>query len=95
MGTLYLYISHIATTEQICMGFGVRGPHTNSCVAGLFLVPYQANRTHNLHFEIKLKLINFLKNTPEKKLTCNMKYKKNNFSVYSQLTTRPVNRNLN
>jgi len=45
MGTLYLYISHIATTEQICMGLGVRGPYTNSCVAGLLLVPYQANKT--------------------------------------------------
>jgi len=76
MGTFCLYISHIATTEQICMGTGVRGLYTNSCVAGLFLFPYQANKTHKLHFELKLKLINFLKNTPEKKLTCNIKYKK-------------------
>jgi len=36
-------------------------------------------------------LINFLKNTPEKKVTCNLKYEKNNFSVSSQLTKRPVN----
>jgi len=51
MGTLCLYTSHIATTEQICMGIGVRGPYTNSCVAGLFLVPYQANKTHELHYD--------------------------------------------
>jgi len=81
MGTLYLFTSHIAPKEQICLGFGVRGPYTNSCMAGLFLVPYQANKTRNLHFELKLKLISFHKNTPEKKLTCNIKYKKNNLSV--------------
>jgi len=92
MGTLCLHISHIATTEQICMGLGVIRPHTNSCVAGLFCTPYKANKTYHLHFELKLKLINFLKNTPEKKLTCNMKYKKNNFPVSSQLIKRPVNR---
>jgi hypothetical protein len=77
------------------MGIGVRGPIIYSCVVGLFLVSYQANKTHELHFELKLKLINFLKNTPEKKLTCNLKYKKNNFFVLSQLTKRPVNRYLN
>jgi hypothetical protein len=77
------------------MGFGVRGPYTISCVAGLFMVIYQANKTYNLHFELKFKIINFLKNTPEKKLTYNMKYKSNNFSVNSQLTAKPVNCYLN
>ena len=72
-----------------------KGPYTNRCVAGLVLFPYQANKTHNLHFELKLKPINFLKNTSEKKLTCNTKYKKNNFSASSQLITRPVNRYMN
>lgn len=92
---LCLHISHVATTEQNCMGFGVRGPHTNSCVEGLFLVVCQSNKAHNLHFKVKFKLINFLKNIPEKKLPCNMKYKKNSFSVSSQLTIRPVNCYLN
>ena len=89
------YISRVATTEQNCMRFGVRGPHTNSCEESLFLVLYQSNKSHNLQFKLKFKLVNFLKNIPEKKLTCNMKYKKNNFSVSSQLTTRPINCYLN
>jgi len=59
------------------------------------LFPHQANKNYNLHFEVKLKPINFLKNTPENKLTCNMKYKKNNFSDSSQLITKPVNRYVN
>jgi hypothetical protein len=77
------------------MGFGVGGPYTNSCAASLFMVTYQANKTNNLQFELKFKIINFLKNTPEKKLACNMKYKSNEFSVNSQLTTKPVNCYLN